>query len=117
MLKNSYVLGIAMLAIQALLNYFFSPWDGLGFVAGLVAGATYVALQRQKMPFREKCKALAVFLALVVLSSFLTGARHVGEYSLPFAMLVSGLLALAYAVCAYLGLLLGSWAYARVSRA
>lgn len=103
-----------MLVTHALVGHFLHPFDGFGFTAGLLAGAAYVGLHRKRMPEADKFRILFIFIAVAALSSFLTGTRHIGEFSAEFSMLVSGLLALAYSLCAYLGLSIGSFACARL---
>jgi peptidoglycan/LPS O-acetylase OafA/YrhL len=115
MFTSPYALGAAMLIAQGLFNLGNPYWSLFGFVPGLLVGVAYVALHKKGMMRNEKLKALLVFLIVASISSFLVGMQQVGEYSLEFAMLVSAVLVLAYAVCGYLGLTLGSLVYAQVA--
>lgn len=114
MLKNAYLVGFAMLVLQALIKNFLPFSDWYGFIPGLLGGALYVALHKAPMARAEKLKALLVFVLIAGLAAFGVGAQRIGEFTAEFALSVSAVLTLVYAICGYLGLSIGSFFTARL---
>src|SRR3989344_5585447 len=117
LLKNSYVLGLLMIVGEMIINSVLLaaklPHIS-GIILAMVAGSIYASQHKQKMPARERFKALSIYVGIsVVLGIFviLTKPETFSMLGVAFTILF-GTLAV-YGIFMYFALGLGSWAAMR----
>ena len=108
MFKNAYVLGIGIVATEAISNFLFGGgFPVVGIVATLAAGSLWTKWYNTLMPAKERLRVVGVYLLLGVFGLYTTLAPFIDDtFPLNFVIFLIGLLFIVYGVMLYV--LLGS---------
>ncbi|MDO8624425.1 MAG: hypothetical protein Q7R54_03660 [bacterium] len=111
MLKNSYVLGLLLVAIEGGINYLFGFTLLSPLVLALGAGAIYTMYHKEKMPSRERFKTISVYLMALAIILYLVARTIELKLTIPYVILMAGIVFIVYGLLIYLFLGFGSSVY------